>query len=408
VSATRDAPAEAAGTLGGDASAARRLLVVSHPAVVDVNQEVYRELRRRGWQVAIVVPDRWRHEYADSDVAPQPLAGMEDVLRPTRIVLPGRPQRHLYLTRPRRAIAGERPDVAFLEAEPYALAATQWGRALARLGIPFGVQCYENIDRPLPAPVRRLRSWVLGHAAFVAARSDSASRLARAWGARGEVGLAPPAVPGWERVPAPGDRPFTVGFAGRLIASKGLFDLLAAVRQLEAPVELVLIGNGELRGQLAGQPLPGSSVRVISGLSHDEMAGGYAQMDVLVLPSHTTPTWKEQFGRVLIEALWCGVPVIGSDSGEIPWLIGLTEGGLVFAEGDVAALAARLEQLRGSPELRRRLADQGRAAVERLFTVPAASDQLERLLMGALARAAPADQPGARTAHGARRPSAPG
>ncbi len=60
--------------------------------------------------------------------------------------------------------------------------------------------------------------------------------------------------------------------------------------------------------QLEGQPIPGSSVRVLDGLTHDQMASGYAQLDVLVLPSHTTPTWKEQFGRVIIEALWCGVP----------------------------------------------------------------------------------------------------
>lgn len=41
----------------------RRLLVVSHPAVVSVNQEVYRELTRRAWDLTIVVPSRWRSEY---------------------------------------------------------------------------------------------------------------------------------------------------------------------------------------------------------------------------------------------------------------------------------------------------------------------------------------------------------
>ncbi|HEX4437396.1 MAG TPA: glycosyltransferase family 4 protein [Solirubrobacteraceae bacterium] len=364
----------------------RRLLVVSHPAVVDVNQEVYLELQRRGWEVTIVVPSRWRHEYSDTDVAPKALPGLEGALRPTPIVLPGRPQRHVYLTSARRVCAELRPDVAFLEAEPYSLPAMQWGRACVKLGIPFGVQCYENIDRPLPGPVRALRSWVLRHAAFVAARSDSAARLARDWGARGAVGLAPPAVPVWEAVPEAPEHPFTVGYAGRLIESKGLADLLAAVRRLEAPVELLLLGNGAMRGRLEDQPIPGSRVRVIDGLSHDRMAAGYAQLDVLALPSHTTPTWKEQFGRVIIEALWCGVPVVGSDSGEIPWLIGLTEGGLVFEEGDVDALSARLEELRGSPELRRRLAESGRAAVERMFTVPAATDQLEELVVGAVER----------------------
>jgi glycosyltransferase involved in cell wall biosynthesis len=167
------------------------------------------------------------------------------------------------------------------------------------------------------------------------------------------------------------------------VRSKGLLDLLAAVRELAAPAELLLIGDGELRAQLEGQPIPGSRVRVLSELRHDQMASGYAQLDVLVLPSLTTPTWKEQFGRVVIEALWCGVPVVGSDSGEIPWLIELTGGGLVFREGDRDMLAEQLTKLRDRPALRRELAATGRAAVERLFTVPAATDQLERLLVSA-------------------------
>jgi glycosyltransferase involved in cell wall biosynthesis len=399
----------------------RRLLVVSHPAVVSVNQEVYRELRRRGWDVQIVAPSRWRHSYSQAPVTPQALEGLEGSLLPVPVAFPGRPQRHVYLTRCRLLCARVRPDVAFVEAEPYALAATQWGRACRRMGVPFGVQCYENIDRSLPAPVRVLRSLVLRDAAFVAARSQTAARLAKAWGARGEVGLAPPAVPSWDSTsashgpalleplpahspqpsesteprpsptaePSPAEvrsdresrgRPFAVGYAGRLIESKGLLDLLEAVRRLQAPVQMLLAGNGELRERLEGQPIPGSHVRVLDGLTHGQMPSAYAQFDVLVLPSHTTATWKEQFGRVIVEALWCGVPVLGSDSGEIPWLIELTGGGLVFPEGDVEALTARLNDLRDSPELRRELATRGRAAVQRLFSVPAATDQLERLL----------------------------
>jgi glycosyltransferase involved in cell wall biosynthesis len=171
-----------------------------------------------------------------------------------------------------------------------------------------------------------------------------------------------------------------------LVESKGVLDLLDAVRRLEAPIELLLIGNGEIRDRLEGEPVPGSKVRILDTLSHDQMPSGYAQLDVLVLPSHTTPTWKEQFGRVIVEALWCGVPVVGSDSGEIPWLIELTGGGLVFPEGDRELLAERLRRLRAQPGLREELATNGRAAVERLFSVPAATDALERLLVGALER----------------------
>ncbi|HEX5852067.1 MAG TPA: glycosyltransferase family 4 protein [Solirubrobacteraceae bacterium] len=361
----------------------RRVLVVSHPAIVSVNQEVYRELTRRGWNVKIVLPNRWSHSYANGSVEPKALPGMNDALRPTRVALRGHPQRHFYITKTRALCKQFRPDVAFVEAEPYSLATAQWGQTFTNLHIPFGVQCYENIDRRLPRPVRWLRSRVLRDAAFVAARSDAAGQLAREWGAHGEVGFAPPAVPGWDPAPAAPERPFTVGFAGRLVQSKGLVDLLEAVRGLDAPVELLLFGDGELRTRLDGQPIPGSRLRVRDGLTHERMAAAYAQLDVLVLPSTTTPTWKEQFGRVIVEALWCEVPVVGSDSGEIPWLIGLTEGGLVFPEGDREALRARLNTLRASPELRRRLARAGRTAAERLFSVESATDRLERLLIRA-------------------------
>jgi glycosyltransferase involved in cell wall biosynthesis len=385
----RDAdPPQSQHEVSESAGARRRLLVVSHPSVVSVNQEVYRELQQRGWNVTIVLPSRWRSEYSLKDMEPQVLDGMAASLRPTPVALRGRPQRHFYLARCGALAKAARPDVAFVEAEPFSFAATQWGGALKRLGVPFGVQCAENIDRRLPLPVRLLRSRVLRDAAFVASRSESAGRLARAWGARGEVALAPHAVPSWPDAPVHSERPFTVGYAGRLVPSKGLLDLLAAVRLLAAPVELLLIGDGEQRAQLEGQPIPGSHVRVLDDLSHEQMATGYAQLDVLALPSHTTPTWKEQFGRVIVEALWCGVPVVGSDSGEIPWLIELTGGGLVYPEGDSEALAARLAELREQPELRERLAQTGRAAVERLFSVPAATDALERLLAGAASRRA--------------------
>jgi glycosyltransferase involved in cell wall biosynthesis len=96
------------------------------------------------------------------------------------------------------------------------------------------------------------------------------------------------------------------------------------------------------------------------------MAGWMAALDCLVLPSRTTPRWKEQFGRVLVEAMACEVAVVGSDSGEIPRVIG--GGGVVFPEGDTAALGRGLEALAGSTELRRRLGAAGRARVLTTYT----------------------------------------
>ncbi len=114
-----------------------------------------------------------------------------------------------------------------------------------------------------------------------------------------------------------------------------------------------------MRGPPAAEPL-----HVRAGAERvPEFLGG---LDALVLPSLTYPNWKEQFGRVLMEAMACEVPVVGSDSGEIAHVIG--DAGLVFPEGDVTALTDCLRRLRAAPELRRELAARGLARVRERYT----------------------------------------
>jgi glycosyltransferase involved in cell wall biosynthesis len=361
-----------------------RLLVVSHPCVVAVNQTVYSRLRDFGWEPMIIVPDRWRHEYAPGTIRPRRLAELERNIVEMRVLLPGRPQRHVYIRPPTRMLRDFRPRVAFLEEESFSIPAFQWGRALARAGVPFGVQAAENLERPLPWLARRIRAATLGRAAFVAARSPAAGDLARKWGATGEVRLVPHCVPEWSEVPrSVNGRAFTVGFAGRLTEEKGVEDLVRAVGLIAPPVRLLLVGDGPLREAVNGHALKHAEVDVWTGFEHERMPEAYAEMDVLVLPSRTTTRWMEQFGRVIVEALWCGTPVVGSDSGEIPWVIQSTGGGRIFPEGDAGSLARVLTELRDRPEERDSLARQGREAVERMFSLDAAAAALDAALLSA-------------------------
>jgi glycosyltransferase involved in cell wall biosynthesis len=95
-------------------------------------------------------------------------------------------------------------------------------------------------------------------------------------------------------------------------------------------------------------------------------------MDVLVVPSKTVPSWKEQFGRVVVEALACGVPVIASDSGELPNLVNETGGGWLFREGDARHLAKIIDAVqRGPTPSSSEVAARGREAVGRLFDTDA-------------------------------------
>lgn len=125
--------------------------------------------------------------------------------------------------------------------------------------------------------------------------------------------------------PDAADDSFRIGFAGRLVPEKGVLDLWEAFLPLANRAVLVLLGEGPLRDTILQQA-------ATAGIAHRvEMPGyvPYAQMpawlkslDVLVLPSRTTTIWKEQFGHVLVEAMLAGVPVIGSNSGAIPEVIG--------------------------------------------------------------------------------------
>ena len=81
-------------------------------------------------------------------------------------------------------------------------------------------------------------------------------------------------------------------------------------------------------------------------------------MDVLCAPSQTTPRWREQFGRMLIEAFAAGVPVVASDGGEIPHVVG--EAGVLVAERDQVAWLRAIGSLLDDPKRRDALGRRGR------------------------------------------------
>jgi glycosyltransferase involved in cell wall biosynthesis len=106
----------------------------------------------------------------------------------------------------------------------------------------------------------------------------------------------------------------------------------------------------------------------------------YSGLDVLVLPSRTRPNWKEQFGRVLIEAMACQVVVVGARCGAIPEVIG--DAGLTFAEGNAADLRAELQKLLGDVNLRVDLAQKGRQRVLDQFTQSQIAARTVEIYMG--------------------------
>lgn len=341
-----------------------RLAVLSHSAIEPTYQRKWQAVAAAGFTVHLILPDRWPetgrwlHGRARSagrlsvEVLPAVFAGRVARWFP----------RGLFA-----AMATFQPDLVLAEEEPYGLACALAARAAGRLKVPFLFYTWENLHRRYRWPQDRLVRATVPKAAGGIAGNRAGLSIMRAWGLRGTATVIPQyGVDGRSFRPRP--RPACrrrlglpvsgrlVGFIGRLLPEKGLDTLLAAIRLLPADVGSVIIGSGPEDAALrhAAAPL-GTRVRFLPAVPRTAVPVAMGALDVLVLPSRTTPVWTEQFGRVLAEAQACGRWAVGSDSGEIPHVLGSRR--FVFPEGSAHALAGRVRPLlarRPPASLRRR------------------------------------------------------
>jgi len=353
-----------------------RVVIVSHPCVLPANQEFFARVAAvTGWDIAIVLPRWWRSEYGESRWARSPQ--FTGPLRPLPVLGAGNIPLHVYLARLSRVVAECSPDAVYVHHEPYAAVTAQVRRALirARFHGPFGFYSAQNLMKRYPWPIRRWEQQALARAAFALPVSEEVATVLRRKGYAGSMRVLPLGVD--TRRIRPGTRDdgpaFTVGYVGRLSEEKGVDTLLRAMARVgDAGVRCEIVGDGPAAGELAeliGTLALDRRVEWRGYVAHGQVADIYERIDVIVVPSRTTPSWKEQFGRVVIEALASGVPVITSDSGELPRLVAETGGGWTYAEDDVDALAARITHARDAVDERRRKAATGRAAVVRKYDV---------------------------------------
>jgi len=151
-----------------------------------------------------------------------------------------------------------------------------------------------------------------------------------------------------------------------MLPGKGLPVLADALVKLKnEDWQVLLIGDGSEREQferrLADHDLL-DRAQFTGAISYNLVSRYFDQMDVLVIPTQTTKRVREQFGRVIVEGMASGVPVIGSTCGAIPEVIG--DAGLVFKEGDADALASALRQTLSDKGLCERMSRAGLARVQ--------------------------------------------
>lgn len=325
-----------------------------------------------------LIPLHWDGKPEESGPAGD--ARLPYVLHERPVRWPGRNHFHWY-SGVSDLIRGVDPDLVHIDEEPYSLVTWQVSRACRRLGLPCLFFAWQNLPKRIPPPFSQGMARVFSVCRGGIAGTEAAARVLRRWGFEGSLAVIPqvgvdpslfrPDTSAGRQVRKElgiPDSAVVVGFVGRLIPEKGVQLLVRAMVRLPGAY-LVLVGDGPGRAALERDVQSaglGDRTRFVGAVESLAVPRWLQAFDMLALPSLTSPGWTEQFGRVLIEAMACQVPVVGSDSGEIPRVI--DAGGLTVREGDVEALAGALARLAEDGELRASVGRTGRARVLDRFT----------------------------------------
>lgn len=381
-----------------------KILVASHTYIVDLNCEKLRALAQLepGIQIRVVVPKRWKPGGVQTKIVETQYRD-EGALKIVPIA--NFSQNHQGLLTFGADLISQmhqfRPQIIQVEQGSRSLAYTQMIILNQLLGIKAKNIFFTwwNLPYTLKFPVSLLEKYNLHHSHGIIAGNQDGAEILGDRGYQGKIKVMPQLGVD-EKLFTPKLQPelaaklgiyqgeFVVGFVGRFVPEKGLLTLLQALIGLrDYPWKLLLLGRGELRDilvKIIEENNLQERVIMVESVPHNQVPNYINLMSTLVLPSETTSKvktltsvgWKEQFGHVLIEAMACQVPVIGSNSGEIPHVIG--DAGLIFPEGDIQALANCILQLRQNPDLAERLGVMGYKTAMRKYTNTAlAKQQLE-------------------------------
>jgi glycosyltransferase involved in cell wall biosynthesis len=382
-----------------------RILRICHSAVVDEYRERERKLHGQyGHDVHVVCPPVW--EEGGQLVRPT----LDDELPVHLVPISGRRQPNLFWYRMpelRAVIRSVRPEIIDVHEEPYSLAA---GFALRAAGLesPEAKICVytaQNLDRRYPPPFSWIERRVLRSASAAYPCSVEAGERLRARGFMGPISVLPLGV----TLPAPAPRapgPPRVGFVGRFEPYKGGMIALRAYMAAAATGDAVLevIGDGSQAAAMRAAAGGPAAMRAAAGgstaaervvftgaLSQGDTLERIGHLDILLVPSLSTPTWKEQFGRVAAQAMAAGVAVVASDSGSLREVVG--DAGILVREGDVGAFTEALRGLLDDPARRVALGERGRRRASEKFSwdaVAAGVDEMYREMAESGARVRPA------------------
>lgn len=370
----------------------RRLITIGHSYSIALNRRLAHELAREGgegWEVTVAAPAFLHGDLRPVRLEPVAGGGPEPCrLEPVSVYGSKRLPLMVYGSG-LRTLLREPWDVVHAWEEPYIAAGFQIAWWAPR-GAAFVFYTFQNLPKRYPPPFANMERYCVDRCAgwLAAGESVAEAQLMRGYGRRPHrvlplgvaldrfkpdpaAGASVRAKLGWTE---PG--PPVIGYLGRFVPEKGL-DMLTRVLDGLAttiPWRVLFVGGGPMEPALrAWGAKHGDAVRLCTDVTHEMVPAYLNAMDLLVAPSQTRPNWREQLGRMLIEAFASGVAVVASDSGEIPHVV--SDAGLIVPEADEAAWTRALADLLENPAPRAELARRGLARAATHYAWPVIARQ---------------------------------
>ena len=366
--------------------AERRLITIGHSYVVAENRRLAHEMAiagRRRWQVTAIAPIAYRGDLRR--IALEPIPNEACAIVPLRVRFDRVPHLMWYAGLSDALSTGA--DVVHCWEEPYVLAAAQVARH-APDGSRVVYATFQNLSKSYPPPLAGFERESIARAAGWIAFGRTVEET---YGRRDGYGaiphrVIPPGVDVARFTPdAAGGRAvrrqigwpedaLVAGYLGRFTEEKGLRDFCDALDRVRSPWYALFVGGGALQDDLERfrDRHPGR-VHIANRVAHAEVPRWLNAMSLLCAPSRTTASWREQFGRMLIEAMSCGIPVVATNSGEMPHVVG--DAARLVPEQDSPALADALDGLLGDARARSQLADAGVGRARERFAWPVVARQ---------------------------------
>lgn len=346
-----------------------RVLRISHSATVDAYRERDRQLSdREGIDLELITPQQWEHLGGQNE-------SISELFKVHRAKTYGTGSVPLFAFDPqiiRSALLRFKPDIVDVHEEPYSVSGfeTVW---LAHIFAPSAACVFysaQNILKHYPPPFCWSEQYVFNHSYGAYPCSEGVKSVLSAKGFSSNSDVIPLGVDLLLYAPdGPQKRAdyniaadeFVIGYFGRLESYKGVQFLIQSLADPDSlNFRLLVVGSGsyesELRSIANGL---GVSDRIVwtGPVPGMEVPAYMRTCNLIAVPSLTTKTWKEQFGRIVVESIACGVPVVAFDSGSLPEVV--SDVGLIAAEGDLNQLSAAINRMAGDPELRATLREKG-------------------------------------------------